>query len=320
MVNLIVDLKLTRRAQDESLPVVRNKITTPDSAGRLATLACLVEVAAPKPGNVHPAAAFDDLTCADFVASAIAMQPAFDAVGPGARLGTIVREATAAMLAACGTNAHLGTILLLAPLAMVRADESYPAGLKRVLTGLDERDAADVYTAIRDAQPGGVGTSPQDDIAGPAPRCLITAMRQAEHRDRVAAQYANGFDDVLGGVVPQLERGLAQGWPLTDAIVHAHISLMQRHPDSLIARKCGAEVAQQSAALAGEVLAAGVPGDGDYTAALGRLDGWLRGDGHRRNPGTTADLIAAGIFVALRTGVIDTRAAEAMTAALLAEG
>ena len=34
--------------------------------------------------------------------------------------------------------------------------------------------------------------------------------------------------------------------------------------------------------------------------ALADLDFWLRSDGHRRNPGTTADLIAAGLFAALR--------------------
>jgi triphosphoribosyl-dephospho-CoA synthase len=39
-----------------------------------------------------------------------------------------------------------------------------------------------------------------------------------------------------------------------------------------------------------------------YERALTELDFWLRSDGHRRNPGTTADLIAAGLFVGLREG------------------
>ena len=37
---------------------------------------------------------------------------------------------------------------------------------------------------------------------------------------------------------------------------------------------------------------------------LNRLDTWLRGDGNRRNPGTTADLVAAILFAGLRDGVI----------------
>jgi len=38
---------------------------------------------------------------------------------------------------------------------------------------------------------------------------------------------------------------------------------------------------------------------------LADFDFWLRSDGHRRNPGTTADLIAAALFVLLRDGLID---------------
>ncbi len=33
-----------------------------------------------------------------------------------------------------------------------------------------------------------------------------------------------------------------------------------------------------------------------YDEALADLDFWLRADGHQRIPGTTADLIAAGLF------------------------
>ena len=43
------------------------------------------------------------------------------------------------------------------------------------------------------------------------------------------------------------------------------------------------------------------------TRALADFDFWLRSDGHRRNPGTTADLIAAALFAGLRDGWIDTR-------------
>jgi len=51
-------------------------------------------------------------------------------------------------------------------------------------------------------------------------------------------------------------------------------------------------------------LAAGRPGDAAYHEAVSDLDFWLRSDDHRRNPGTTADLVAAGLFVALREAII----------------
>jgi triphosphoribosyl-dephospho-CoA synthase len=84
--------------------------------------------------------------------------------------------------------------------------------------------------------------------------------------------------------------------------VHTQLQLLSRFGDSLIARKCGAAVSQQVATRATHVLAVGAPGDADYQQALAELDFWLRSDRHQRNPGTTADLIAAGLFVALRDG------------------
>ena len=50
---------------------------------------------------------------------------------------------------------------------------------------------------------------------------------------------------------------------------------------------------------------AGLPGDDAYRSAVADFDFWLRADGHRRNPGTTADLIAAGLFVLLREGRLE---------------
>ena len=43
------------------------------SIGQCASLACLLEVSAPKPGNVHRGADFEDMTFADFAASRFAI-------------------------------------------------------------------------------------------------------------------------------------------------------------------------------------------------------------------------------------------------------
>ncbi len=49
--------------------------------GQCASLACLLEVAAPKPGNVHRGADFEDMSFEDFLASAVAIEPAFERAG-----------------------------------------------------------------------------------------------------------------------------------------------------------------------------------------------------------------------------------------------
>jgi triphosphoribosyl-dephospho-CoA synthase len=85
---------------------------------------------------------------------------------------------------------------------------------------------------------------------------------------------------------------------------------MAKEPESLIVRKCGQKVAKEASARAAKVIDAGSPGDDAYESAVEDLDFWLRADGHRRNPGTTADLIAAGLFVLLREGRLELNASR----------
>jgi triphosphoribosyl-dephospho-CoA synthase len=272
----------------------------PLSIGQCATLACLWEVSAPKPGNVHRGADFEDLTFEDFLTSAALIARAMEAAACGAAVGTVVLEAVRATRAAVGKNTNLGTVLLLAPLARVPRDRPLAAGVAEVLAGLAADDARDVYEAIRLAQPGGMGRAERYDLFDGPPSSLLDAMRQSAERDLVARQYVVDFAGVLEVVVPWLLEELSAGLSLSQAIIHLQMRLMARFPDSLIARKCGPALARQSAAWAESVLQSGAPGEETYHAALADFDFWLRSDRNRRNPGTTADLIAAGLFAALR--------------------
>jgi triphosphoribosyl-dephospho-CoA synthase len=276
----------------------------PLSVGQCATLACLWEVSAPKPGNVHRGADFEDLAFDDFLTGAVVIAPAMEAAACGAGVGTVVLQAIEATRATVGKNTNLGTILLLAPLARVPRSRPLAAGVAEVLAGLTAADARNVYQAIRLAQPGGMGRAARYDLSDDRPTSLLDAMREAAERDLVARQYVEQFAGVLEIAAPWLLEELSAGLPLAQAIVRLQMRLMARFPDSLIARKCGQAVAEQSAAWAESVLQSGAPGDENYHAALADFDFWLRSDGHRRNPGTTADLIAAALFVALRDGSI----------------
>ena len=263
------------------------------------------------------------------MASAIAIVPAMDAAH-SVGVGQTVLAAVRATRQLVGKNTNLGTVLLLAPLAKVPRRQPLRQGVAEVLAGMDAEDARLVYDAIRLAQPGGLGSAASADVWSEAPADLVGAMRLAADRDLVARQYANGFAEVLDFVAPRLERACREhvaefvriraleslpkshdfgygGWggPLLEAIVRVQLETMRAFADSLIARKCGAAVAQQSSKRAAAVLAAEASGEAAYRAALADFDAWLRADGHRRNPGTTADLLAAGLFAALRDGLID---------------
>jgi triphosphoribosyl-dephospho-CoA synthase len=275
---------------------------TPLAIGQCATLACVMEATAPKPGNVHRGADFEDASYPDFVVAAIAIGPIIEAAVE-LPLGQIVLSAVETTRQVVATNTNLGTVLLIAPLAKVPRATPLETGVAKVLSQLTPQDARDVYQAIVRAAPGGLGKAETNDVSGEPPANLVAAMRQAADRDMVARQYASSFHDLLSVVVPQLTE-LVRAVPLPDAIVRLHLQLMNQFPDSLIARRLGPDLARQAAARAGAVLELLSDGEQAYREGLADLDFWLRADGHRRNPGTTADLIAAALFVALRDGII----------------
>ncbi len=214
-----------------------------------------------------------------------------------------------------GTNTNLGLVLLIAPLAKaIRGSEDLDRdSIQRVWDELTMHDGELVYTAIRNARPGGLGSIDDRDVRhSHGPQDLMAAMRTAESHDRIARQYTTHFENVLDDGVPLLIEGRSRFASLSQAIVFAHVSLMARFTDSLIQRKCGEETAVHAQMLARKALEAF---ENDVTQAedwselfwsrVGELDFWLRSDGHRRNPGTTADLIAASLFVAIQTGRIE---------------
>lgn len=279
------------------------------SIGQTATLACVLEATAHKPGNVHRGADFVDMTYLDMVSSAIAIGPvlenAFD-FGVGA---TILRSVQATQQLV-GKNTNLGTVMLLAPLAIAanRDARNLQPMVTKVLQSLTTADAQQTYAAIRLAKPAGLGRAAEADVRAEPPHDLLRAMDLARERDLVAKQYGTNYADVFDVVLPQLTAAVADGCELLDAIVLAHVQTMARYPDSLIARKCGNHVAQQASDRAAYVVEAHTAGNDEYLRALDDLDFWLRSDGHRRNPGTTADLIAAAIFVGLIQGTIQSPA------------
>jgi triphosphoribosyl-dephospho-CoA synthase len=280
------------------------------SVGVAATLAIVWEVTAPKPGNVHRGADFEDISYVDFIQSAVVIGPIL-ARARELGVGRTVLEAVRATRDAVGSNTNLGTLLLLAPLTSVPSNVPLTVGIGDVLGRLTAEDTRSVYEAIRISAAGGLGRAEKADVFDdpPAALSLIGAMRMAAGRDLVARQYTNDFSDVFNGPATWIEEGVARGRTLNTAIVHAHVRQMAREPDSLIQRKCGAQTAKEACARAVRAIDSGLPGDESYESAVEDLDFWLRADGHRRNPGTTADLIAAGLFVLLRDGRVELKAA-----------
>ncbi len=270
-----------------------------------AELACVLEATAPKVGNVHPAAAFLDMCYSDFLASAVAIAPVF-ALAADLSVGELVFRSVVATRERVGLNTNLGTVLLFAPIAKAAVSEEWGTerggngsrqAVQRVLSDLTGADSRLVYEAIRVAKPGGIGNQVKNDVQGDAPVDLVGAMRQAAEFDAVARQYANGFADIFDCLVPWFDESLGAGRDVFGATCDVQLRMLSEEPDGLIVRKCGAPLAQEIQSLAQCVVQ---EADGlKRRGLLGDLDTFLRSDGHRRNPGTTADMIAAMLFVRL---------------------
>ena len=298
------------------------------SVGRIATLACVLEVTAPKPGNVHRGADFEDVTFSDFLISAVAIGGVFDRADLS--IGQSVLQAVKQTEAFVGTNTNLGIVLLLAPLvAAVR--ESVERGQKQLtsdlvaecLRSVTAGEGRLIFDAISVAKPAGLREVAMYDVNQSQGEVdLLAAMKLAADRDSIAKQYTNGMADVFGLGQRLLTQGRGLFEDLNSAIVFVHVAWMAQQPDSLIARKLGLPVAQQATQMAQKAVDVVLESDAfkasqegqsvgldeatsnQFWQLVAELDFWLRSDGHLRNPGTTADLVAATLFVGLYNGTL----------------
>ena len=174
--------------------------------------------------------------------------------------------------------------------------EDLAGGLRRVLAATTVADSVNAYEAIRLALPGGLGEAKDQDVADRPTLPFREVMAMAAGHDSIAAEYANGFATIFDSGVPMLAQALQEFGRLEPAIRQLQLRLLAMNGDTLIARKRGAEVSRETARRAGETLANG----GAESPAYAEFDQWLRADGNARNPGTTADLITACLYVALR--------------------
>lgn len=269
-----------------------------------AQLACLLEVSAPKPGNVSPFAGFRDASYEDFLASAAAIGPPLTAAGEQP-LGATIRAAVEATARWAPSNTNLGLVLLLAPLARAArtpGGASLHARLAATLAATTVADARDTYAAIRLAAPRGLGRAPDQDVAGTPTATLRDVMALAVERDAIAREYASDFRTTFELGAPALRAALADRLPWRDAVVEAYLTLLAAAPDSHIARKLGLPAAITVQQRGKSVLDTGGVRTAAGREAIAALDGELRDEANTLNPGATADLTGAAIYLVLLEG------------------
>jgi triphosphoribosyl-dephospho-CoA synthase len=267
-------------------------ICRPMTCAERAQLAMMLEVCAgPKPGNVDRCHDYEDTRLEHFLASALFARPAFEGAERGeAGIGELILDAVRLTNCHSGGNTHFGAFILLFPLVCGGGIAGACEAVRATTVG----DALAFYEAFGETQ---VRMPEEDelDVNDPAALdairerglTLYDIMAHSARQDMVAREWTNGFALTRRAADLLMEEGCGRR-----SIVRAYLRLLSEEADTFVAKKHGAAIAERTMTHAREVLA----GKRD----LEEFDRECLLDGI--NPGSTADVIIAGIYVALGEG------------------
>ncbi|PKL59332.1 MAG: triphosphoribosyl-dephospho-CoA synthase [Methanomicrobiales archaeon HGW-Methanomicrobiales-4] len=264
----------------------------PFTRTELAQEAMMLEVcASSKPGNVDRGHDYTDTWLEHFLASSIFCRPALEKAERGeGSIGELIREATLLTGRHRGGNTHFGAFILLVPLVM---GETISGAVRHIHeTTIDDAiffyDAF-AHTAVR------VNESDELDINDPSVAekirergmTLYDVMAYSAPNDMVAREWTNDF--TLTRRTADMLKGDGRG---RTAIPAVFLSLLAQEPDTFIAKKFGNDRACQVRDQAHQVCAGEM--------SLQEFDNFCISEGI--NPGSLADIMIAGLYVAISEG------------------
>jgi len=271
-----------------------------DRIALAAEIACFLEVSAEKPGNVTATKNFPDLRFDHFLLGGAVIG---NVLRKSLRenVGRIIYQMSSDAIDLCGTNVNLGIILLFVPLAKILKNHGRltKGGALKVLHKLTVKDAELVFSAIRKIKPAGMGKLNRHDFWMKPKISLFRAMELAKSRDSVASEYATGFSIVRTISYPYFRELIRSGLHVKSSIIQTFLYLMSRIPDTFIIRKTDKYKAEKISKEAAAILKVGGVQTKKGLRKIMDFDRKLRTPNHELNPGTTADLIAATLFVYL---------------------
>ena len=233
-----------------------------------------------------------------------------------------------------GGNTHLGAVLLFAPLAAAAGlcgsidainSKNLRGNVERSINATTSEDATDVFETISETTPRTLGRLKNDEgrdlLSGSEAQnnvgmTLQEAMLYASSWDGIASEWATSMEKVFSVGFPTLIEVFVQTRDVNVAIVHTFLTLLWRFPDTFVARKIGLhetpyiedavqvglEKTKWIAEAAKVAIELGGLETSDGRREVELLDGKLRSSDGGLNPGTTADLTAGSLLVALLCG------------------
>jgi triphosphoribosyl-dephospho-CoA synthase len=267
-----------------------------------AQLALLLEVTStPKPGNVDRAREYPDLRFEHFMAGAVGAGEGLRMAEVGEPVGESFKRAIEGMTDQRGGNTQFGALLLLIPLVCAASEELTPERASEVVEQTTIEDAAGFYRAFEhvdvavDDPPEGMETLDVRRGAGAIPAIeereltLFDVLAASVERDGVAREWVSRFSRSFEAA----ERIEAAEGPVSDCAARAFLELLAGEPDTFITKTHDETTAREVTKAARAALR----GNADpETLAEQFIEAEV-------NPGTTADLTAAGLFIALERGL-----------------
>jgi triphosphoribosyl-dephospho-CoA synthase len=268
-----------------------------------AQLALLLEVTAtPKPGNVDRDREYPDLRFEHFMAGAVGAGEGLRMAGAGEPVGESFKRAVAGMADQRGGNTQFGALLLLVPLVRTSATGKLtPEHAAEVAEATTIADAAGFFRAFEHIDIG-IGDPPDEmealDVRRGADAVPELEARELTLEDVLAASVE--YDGVAREWVSRFSRSfeiaerIASGeGSVPDRAARVFLEALASEPDTFVEKRNDEATAREVT----EAARAALRGDADPEALAEELVA------AKVNPGTTADLIAAGLFIALEDGL-----------------
>ncbi|MEF8778474.1 MAG: triphosphoribosyl-dephospho-CoA synthase [Natronomonas sp.] len=268
-----------------------------------AQLALLLEVSGtPKPGNVDRYREYDDLRFEQFMAGAVGALSGLRMAADGTSIGTAFERAIGGMSQQSGGNTQFGALVMLAPLVRAAAmGRLTPDGATAVVEETTVEDACDFYRAF-DHVDVAVEDPPEgiDDLDVRRGSGAVEAIRErsltlsdimelSAERDGVAAEWVSGFERSFEAATWLC----SDDGPIYRRAARVFLRLLAAEPDTFVVTRNGEATAREATRRARAAL----EGTEDPEALAKEF---VERD---INPGTTADLTAAALFIALESGL-----------------
>ncbi len=237
-----------------------------------------------------------------------------------------------------GGNTHLGVILLFIPVSIAAGRtltrnedlnlKSFSINFREVMESTTSKDATEVYEAITIANPSGLGTVKNlgtPDVTSKSAKqeivdknlSLYDLMKISASWDTIALELTTSMKITLEIGYPNLIKTYLETHDINVATVNTYLKLLSEFPDTFIARNIGLKSvsdiakavdigmteAKEISKRAGYILQMGGLTTMEGKRSLFKFDEDLRKTHGKLSPGTTADLTAASLMVALMRGL-----------------